>query len=55
MGIAKAAEAYGHAFVSRGGLGAIGPEKAVPPGEIKAKVAVVFLNYHGKRQKSGTA
>src|SRR3990172_1950125 len=45
MGIANAAEADGHAFVARGGLGAIGSEKAVPPGEVKAEVAVVFLNH----------
>ena len=47
MGIANAAEADGHAFVARGGLGAIGPEKAVPPGEVKSEIAVVFLNHHG--------
>ena len=44
--IAKAAEAYGHAFVAHGGLGAIGAEKAVPPGEVKSEIAVVFLNHH---------
>ena len=46
MGIAIVAEAYGHAFVARGRLGAIGSEKAIPPGKVKSKIAVVFLNHH---------
>jgi len=42
--VTELTETNGHTFVTCLWLITIGPEKAVPPGEIKTKVAIVFTN-----------
>ena len=45
--VPKLAKAYHHAFVALHRLSVIRTHEAVPPGEIKTKIAIVFLDHDG--------
>lgn len=45
--ISKLAKPDGHAFVTPRRLSLIGAHKAVPPGEIKTKIAIMLLDHDG--------
>lgn len=46
-GVTELGKSYGHFFMAGNRLGTVGPEQTIPPGEIKAEIAVCFPDDDG--------